>query len=134
VLPFDGVVLALGVVPVLGVVVVVGFVVAGELLCEGQDSLTVFTGPGRFSEDSGAPGASWKVRTCPVSSVTVTVQSAADAVGSAATADTARAMPADAAATLSFRRVNTMALSPPAVPSAATARTPSRRRTERSSY
>jgi hypothetical protein len=35
---------------------------------------------------------------------------------------------------LSFRRVNTVALSPPAVPLAATARTPSRRRTPRPSY
>jgi hypothetical protein len=116
------------------VVVVVGVVVVVPLLCDGQDSCTLFAGPGRFSEDTGAPGGSWKVRTWPVSSVTVTVQSAAEALGSAATADTARTVPADAMATLSFRRVNTVVLSPPAAPLTATARTPSRRRTPGPSY
>jgi hypothetical protein len=116
-------------------VVVVGVVfVEPELLCDGQDSLTFWTGPGRLSEDTGAPGGSWKVRTFPVSSVTVTVQSAAEAVGNAATPDTTSAVPADANATLSFRRVNKVALSPPAVPLAATVQTPSNRRTLGPSY
>ncbi len=39
-------------------VVVVGVVVVGVLLGEGQDSLTFCTGPGRLSEETGAPGGS----------------------------------------------------------------------------
>jgi hypothetical protein len=115
-------------------VVVAGVVVAGaELLGCGHDSLTDEAGPGRFSVETGVPGGSWKVKTWPVSRVTVTVQSAA-AVGSAAIPDTTRTVPADARATLSFRRVNKVVLSPPAMPSAATAHTPSARWTLGSSY
>jgi hypothetical protein len=116
--------------PGLGVVVVgvvLGVVVEGET-GGGHDSLTLLAGPGRLRDDRGAPGASWKVRTCPVSRVTVTVQSAAE-LGSAATADTASTVLADASASLSFRCLNTLALSPPAVPSPAKADTPSKRRT-----
>jgi hypothetical protein len=121
-LVFDGVVVA-----VVGVVVVDPF-------CDGHDSRTLCAGPGRFSEETGAPGGSWNVSTCPLSSVTVTVQSAAEAFGNAATPDTIRTVPADANATLSFRRVNKVALSPPAMPSAATVLPPSRRRTPGPSY
>jgi hypothetical protein len=117
------------------VVVCVEVVVTGVVVvCVGHDSVTFFTGPGRFSEDTGAPGASWKVRTWPVSSVTVTVQLAADALGSAPIVNTASAAHADTRATLSFRLLMTVALSPPAVPSSATVHTPSKRRTVRPSY
>jgi hypothetical protein len=107
---------------------------AGALAAGGQDSCTFCTGPGRLSEDTGAPGGSEKVRTCPLTRVTVTVQLAAEALGSAAIADTARTVPADAMATFSFRRLNTVALFPPAMPSAATVRTPRRWQTRESSY
>ena len=115
-------------------VVVVGVVVVDELDGDGHDSLTFWTGPGRFRDDTGAPGGSWKVRTCPVRRVTVTVQSAADALGSAAIAGTARAVRADAKATLSFRRFNTVALFPPALPSAATVPAPREQGWRGSSY
>jgi hypothetical protein len=116
------------------VVVVLGVVTVGELFGDGQDSFTFWTGPGRFSEETGAPGGSWKLRTWPLSRVTVTVQSAAEALGSATISDTTRAVPADARATLSFRRINTVALFPPAMPSAATVPAPDERSTGGSSY
>jgi hypothetical protein len=116
-------------------VVVIGVVVVGVVMpAVGHDSVTFCAGPGRCSDDTGWPGGSWKVSTWPVRSVTVTVQSAAEALGSAAMADTARAVPADASATLSFRCLNTVALSPPEVPSAATIRIPSDRRNDKPSY
>jgi hypothetical protein len=80
-LGFDGVVLDVEVVLVLVLVVVVlgggwvcveevvlvvpvltgaGDVEVVEVAGGGHDSETLLAGPGRFSEDSGAPGASWK--------------------------------------------------------------------------
>jgi hypothetical protein len=49
----------------------------------------------------------------------VTVQSAADAEGSIATPDVAKTTPAVTAATFSFERLSTSALSPPALRRAA---------------
>jgi hypothetical protein len=43
-----------------GVGGVVGVVVGAGVVAGGQDSETDLAGPGRFSEDTGAPGASWK--------------------------------------------------------------------------
>jgi hypothetical protein len=108
-----------------GVVVVVVVVVDGVLTVgtdtgggglAGHDSDILAAGAGRFSEDSGAPGGSWKYRTWPVSNFTVTVQSvleATEAVGSAATPATANKMPSVTSATFSFPRPNTVAFSPP---------------------
>lgn len=104
--------------PVLGVVtvgVVTGGVGTVTGLC-GQVSDMLAAGAGRLRDDSGAPGGSWKVRTWPVSSLTVTVQSApeaAEAEGSAATPSTAIKMPSQTSATFSFARPNTVSLSPP---------------------
>jgi hypothetical protein len=117
--------------------VVFGVVVVElELLGEGQDSSTLATGPGRLSELTEAPCGSWKCSTWPLVRVTVTVQSAADALGSDAPANAARTVPtvASASASLSLGRLNTVALSPPAVPSAAMVHTPSKRRTRSASY
>jgi hypothetical protein len=111
------VVLVAGVVDVeLVVVVDVGVVVVVVVVVEGggQDSETDFTGTVRLREEIGAPGGSWKYRTWPLSRVTVTVQLAAEAAGSAATPNTAAMTPSVASATLSFPRLNTEALSPPA--------------------
>ena len=83
---------------------------------DGHDSDMLAAGAGRLSEERGAPGGSWKVRTWPVSSFTVTVQSeleATEAVGSAATPATANKMPSVTSATFSFPRPNTVAFSPP---------------------
>jgi hypothetical protein len=80
----------------------------------GHDSELLATGAGRFSEDRGVPGASWKYSVCPVTRTTVTVQSAAEADGTAATAATVNTAPTVIAATFSFERFNTVALSPPA--------------------
>lgn len=106
--------------PELGVgVVTVGVLTGGVGTVTGacgQDSDMLAAGPGSVSEDSGAPGGSWKVSTVPVSNLTVTVQSepdAAEAVGSAATPSTANKMPSVTSATFSFPRPNTVALSPP---------------------
>jgi hypothetical protein len=116
------VVLVLGLVLVLGVglLVVVVELLDDELVelgvvAGGQDSVALLTGPGRFREDSGAPGASWKYSVWPLTRTTVTVQSAADADGSAATPDVANTTPAVTAATFSFGRLSTSALSPPAI-------------------
>lgn len=91
-----------------------------ELLGGGQDSDVLDTGAGRPSEDSGVPGGSWKYSVCPVVRTTVTVQSAAEAVGSTAKPNTENTAPAVIAATFSFGRFNTGALSPPALRDAAT--------------
>lgn len=113
-----GGVVVVGVVPGDGLVVFGVVVVGLELLGEGQDSSTLATGPGRLSEVTGAPGGSWNFSTWPLTRVTVTVQSAADALGNEAPANAARTVPtvASASATLSLGRLNTVALSPPAVP------------------
>jgi hypothetical protein len=107
-----------------GGVVVVVVVVDGTLTVgvgtggglDGHDSDMLAAGAGRLSEERGAPGGSWKVRTWPVSSFTVTVQSeleATEAVGSAATPATANKMPSVTSATFSFPRPNTATVSPP---------------------
>jgi hypothetical protein len=80
----------------------------------GQDSELLATGPGRFSDESGVPGASWKYSVCPLTRTTLTVQSAAEAEGSAAKPNTAKTALTVIAATFSFGRFNTVALSPPA--------------------
>jgi hypothetical protein len=103
-----------------GVVVVDGTLTVGVGTggggADGQDSDMLAAGAGSVSDDRGAPGGSWKVRTWPVSSLTVTVQSeleATEAVGSAATPSTANKMPSVTSATFSFPRPNTVAFSPP---------------------
>jgi hypothetical protein len=85
----------------------------------GHDSDVLATGPGRLSDDSGAPGGSWKYSVCPLARTTVTVQLAAEAAGSATTPHRAKTAPAASTATFSFGRVNTGALSPPALRDAA---------------
>lgn len=85
-----------------------------ELGGGGQDSDVLATGPGRLSDDSGVPGASWKYRVWPLTRTTFTVQSAADADGSATKPSAAKTAPTVIAATFSFGRLNTVALSPPA--------------------
>jgi hypothetical protein len=95
-------------------------VVLGEgVVAGGQDSETDFAGAGRFSDDTGAPGASWKYSVWPLTRTTVTVQSAAEAEGSTATPDVANTTAAVTAATFSFERLSTSALSPPALRRAA---------------
>lgn len=96
-----------------GVLIVVGVGVETAGGC-GQYVDTLLTGAGRL--DGCWPGGSEKVRTCPVISVTVTVQldpEATDAAGSAATPATALKMPSVTSATFSFARPNTVAVSPP---------------------
>ncbi len=89
-------VLVVGVVPV----------VAGD----GHDSEMVATPAGRESDETGAPDGSWKWSVCPSTRVTVTLQSAAEAAGSAAVADTARTAPVVTIATCSFPLLNTLAV------------------------
>jgi hypothetical protein len=101
--------------PVPVVVVTMGVEVV-PVVADGHDSATVFTGPGRASDETGAPGGSVKYSVWPVISVTVTVQLAADAVGNAAIADVASTVLAVASAIFSFLRINTVAFSPPAGP------------------
>jgi hypothetical protein len=102
----DEVVVEPVVVVLLGVVVLVGVLV--------QDSLTVLTPPwtGSLIDDRGVPGGTFtvKFRVCPVTSVTVTTQLSAEADGIAAMPMTANAHAVAAAATLSFRLLNTVAL------------------------
>lgn len=79
----------------------------------GQDSAIDLTPGGRLSEEIGEPGGNWKYSVCPVISVTVTVQPAAEAAGSAATPITAATTARVASPTFSFPRLSTVALSPP---------------------
>lgn len=62
------------------VVVVVGCVLVGG----GQVSWMLFTPGGSFRVEGETPGGRWKYSFLPVTSVTTTVHSAADATGSAA--------------------------------------------------
>lgn len=95
----DGVVVLVGVVVVLGVVL--------------QLSDTDFTGPvmGRWIADRGVFGGTLTVkwRVWPLSMTTVTTQVSAAALGITATADTPKNDPTVAAATTSFRLLNTVA-------------------------
>jgi hypothetical protein len=74
----------------------------------GHDVETLAMAAGRESGFGDTPGGSWKESCCPVTSVTVTVQSAAEATGSAASPNTVMAVLAAANATTSFRLLNTV--------------------------
>jgi hypothetical protein len=99
---------------VVGVVVVVVVVLvvtetAGAVVVEGAHcSLSEATGPvmGRPIAEIGVPGATltWKTRTWPVTSVTVTVQSSASAVGTEPRTIAAKMAPTVASRVSSFRR------------------------------
>jgi hypothetical protein len=105
-------VLVVGVEVVDGVLCVLG-VTGGVGVGAPHDSDIDLTGTERLREDSGAPWGSWKYNVWPVIRVTVTVQSAAEAAGSAAAPEKAAMMRAVTSATFSFPRLNTVAQSPP---------------------
>jgi len=77
-----------------------------------SETLAIGAGTGRPSADTGVPGAALTVkeRCCPVTVVTVTTHVSADAVGISARACTESTVPTVKSATLSFRRLNTVAL------------------------
>jgi hypothetical protein len=64
---------------------------------------------GSSTEEIGAPAAIGKVTVCPVTSLAVSVQLLADALGSAAPSQPASSMPASAIAKISFRLINNSA-------------------------
>ncbi len=99
-----------GVVVVRGVVGVVGVVLVGVL---GQVSLMEATPAGSFNDDGGTPGGKWKMSFCPVISVTTTVHSVADALGSAAMPSTARVVMSVTAPTTNLRLLRGDAFLPP---------------------
>lgn len=78
-----------------------------------QEARTFFTGPvpGGMSAEVGVPGGTFtvKVSVCPVSSVTVTVHSSAEADGSNATAIVASTVATVTAAIFSFRLLRILA-------------------------
>lgn|SRR5579884_494928 len=100
----------------LGVVEVWLVVVVGsgevDVLLGTQEAETLFTGPmlGGTSAEVGVPGGALtvKVIVVPLSSVTVTVHSSAEAAGIDATPSVSRMDPSAAAAILSFRPLNTL--------------------------
>ena len=98
---------------VLGEVVVLGAVL-DVVGVEEQDSVTFWTGPvtGNLIEDRGVPGGTLTVKfiVCPPTSVTVTTQVSAEAVGSAASPHTASDPTVATTTTNSFRLLSTMAL------------------------
>src|SRR6201996_1359622 len=116
----DDVVVLLPEPPPVGVVcepvVVVVVVVLGGLgvLVVGTDTVGVVTGGGQTRgirvepAGSGAPGGSWSWTTCPVTVLTVTVQSAATATGIAAKPITVPKEATAVTAILSFRLLNTL--------------------------
>lgn len=70
---------------------------------------------GSSTEEIGAPAAIGKVTVCPVTSLAVSVQLLADALGSAAPSQPASSMPASAIAKISLRLINNLSrLLPPA--------------------
>jgi hypothetical protein len=109
----DGVDELVGVLELLAGAVVVDVVVvtatAGVLVVVGAHcSLSEATGPviGRPIAEIGVPGGTltWNTSTWPLTRVTVTVQSSADAVGMAARAMATKIAPAMASTASSFRR------------------------------
>lgn len=98
------------VVPLLVVVVVLVPVPVPPLAGLVQEAWTFLTGPvpGGTRLEAGVPGGAltWKVSVCPVTSVTVTVHSSADAAGMAAMPRATKAEPAEMARTFSFRRID----------------------------
>jgi hypothetical protein len=110
----DGVVVEV----LLGLVDVVdGVVVLLDVGVPEHDSLTFWIAPvtGSLIEDSGVFGGTLTVKLCfwPPTRVTVTTHVSAEATGTAAKPSTVRT---DAAATISFRLMDKVALSPPAEP------------------
>lgn len=106
---------------VCGCVLVVTVAAGVVAVTGGQDCATFvigrFTGSG--SDVGGVPGGTfWKVNCWPPTTVIVTVQPSADALGMAARANTATMDPRVAAATVSFRLLNTVANSSRGAPRA----------------
>jgi hypothetical protein len=99
------------------VVVVVVTPTVGVVAVDGAHcSLSEATGPGigRPMAEIGVPGATltWKTRTWPVTSVTVTVQSSAEAVGTTARAQATTSAPTVASIASSLRLIVAAPLRP----------------------
>jgi hypothetical protein len=82
----------------------------GEVEVGAHEAETLFTGPTPAGtiETGGVPGGTFteNVSVCPVSNVTVTLHSSAEAVGNAAIPRTANTDAADPAAILSLRLID----------------------------
>ena len=106
---------------VCGCVLVVTVAAGVVAVTGGHDCATFVIGrlTGSGSDVGGVPGGTfWKVNCWPPTTVMVTVQPSADALGMAARANTATMQPRDAAATVSFRLFNTVANSSRGAPRA----------------